>query len=138
MTSRCFDGTKVVNGAALSAKKPLVLVVEDDQRLSEMYRMALGFSGIIVHQASDGVSALREIEATPPDVVVLDLDLPQLRGEAILDELADSPSTCHIPVIVVTGSEVSSGLPRAAAVLCKPYDPEDLRMVIEQHLIRAV
>lgn len=102
-----------------------------------MYRVALSFSGMTVHEARDGVTALREIDIEPPDVVVLDLDLPQLRGEAILDELAERPGTCHIPVIVVTGSDAVSGLSPAAEVLRKPCDLEELRTAIQRHLPEA-
>ena len=62
-----------------------ILIVEDDQSLARMYRTALTFEGFDVAIATDGLSALRRIDEQTPDLVVLDLHLPRLRGEAVFD-----------------------------------------------------
>ena len=109
-----------------------VLVVEDDISLAGMYRSALRFSGFDVEIATDGVSALYLIDQGAPDVVVLDLHLPRLHGEAILQEITNSADLCDIPVIVVTGSDPSAGVAQAKAILRKPCPPERLLSVIEK------
>ena len=109
-----------------------VLVVEDDRSLADMYRSALRFSGFHVDVALDGVSALRWIDQSVPDVVVLDLHLPRLHGEAILHEITNSADLCDIPVIIVTGSDPSPGVAQAAAILRKPCPPDRLLSVIEK------
>jgi CheY-like chemotaxis protein len=96
-----------------------------------MYRTALRFSGFDVEAATDGVSALRLIEQCAPDVVVLDLQLPILRGEAILQEITASAALCDIPVIVLTGSDLSPAVAHAAAILRKPCAPDRLVSIIE-------
>ena len=67
-----------------------------------------------------------------PDVVVLDLHLPQLRGEAILQEIANRAELCDISVVIVSGSDPSPGVAEAAAFLRKPCPPERLLSVIER------
>jgi DNA-binding response OmpR family regulator len=109
-----------------------VLVVEDDMSLAGMYRSALRFSGFEVDIATDGVSALRLIDQCAPGVVVLDLHLPRLHGEAILQEITNRADLCDIPVIVVTGSDRSPAVAQATAILRKPCPPERLLSVIEK------
>jgi CheY-like chemotaxis protein len=114
-------------------RRPRVLIVEDDRPLADMYRTALRFEGFDVDSAGDGIAALWHIEQHRPDVVVLDLQLPQLRGEAVLNELASSPELCSTPVIVVTGDEMLTDQ-KPSAVLHKPCAPDRLISVIEHYV----
>ena len=83
-----------------------VLVVEDDRRLRELYRSALQSDGFFVIAVDDGFAALRAVENERPLAVVLDLDLPRLGGRDVEQELRSRPTTQHIPIIVVTGTEI--------------------------------
>ena len=110
-----------------------ILVIEDDDALATLYRSALCIAGFDVNVAGDGITALEDIDEDHPDLVVLDLHLPQLAGETILSEVAQTPDTRDIPVIVVTGTDASPA-PRATAVLRKPCDPGDLVALVQQQL----
>jgi DNA-binding response OmpR family regulator len=118
-------------------KRHRVLIVEDDASCAALYRHALRFAGFDVDLAADGLSALVTLEQQPPDAIVLDLQLPRLRGEAVLHEVADRRDLGHIPVVVVTGSDASVAIAQAAAVLRKPCDPDHLVGVIEDRLAAA-
>jgi CheY-like chemotaxis protein len=98
-----------------------------------MYQSALAFAGFEVAVAGDGLTALEDIDDDHPDLVVLDLQLPQIDGSTILREVAATPDTRNIPVIVVTGSDAKA-FPEASAILRKPCDPGDLVAAIEQQL----
>ena len=102
-----------------------------------MFRSALRFSGFDVDIATDGVSALSQIEQQRPDLIVLDLLLPRLRGEAILAELADDPHLREIPVVICTGTDVRLSVAQATAILRKPCAPDVLVAVVEQQLPAA-
>src|SRR5262245_47198018 len=104
---------------------PTVLIVEDDVQTREMFRQVLRFAGFWVIVASDGASALRIVELHPPDVIVLDLDLPTLPGLAVHKELQAHETSRDIPVVIVTGTEWRSPFP-AAATLRKPTPGDDL------------
>lgn len=109
-------------------------MVEDDPLLATMYRNALRFAGFEVSAAANGVTALSHIDQSPPDAVVLDLHLPGIGGEAILSEISARPDLCHIPVIVVTGSDLHAVVAQANAILRKPVDVGRLVSIVEHHL----
>ena len=111
-----------------------ILIVEDDRPLATMYRTALTFEGFDVAVAMDGLSALRHIDVRRPDLIVLDLHLPQLRGEAILREIQAHPELSDTPVIVVTADEAKAAVAQATAILRKPCMPDRLLSVIDRHL----
>ena len=115
-----------------------VLVVEDDPQLRELYRMALRSAGYAVVAVEDGADALRRIEQAVPAVVVLDLGLPRLHGRDVHSELKASPATRDIPIVIVTGGEVSDAdASQFACVLRKPCDPDRLVEAVQQCLRRA-
>src|SRR3954467_3176946 len=65
-----------------------ILVVEDDPELRHLFRTALTLAGYRVLETGDGLQALRLIDTTSPDAVVLDLGLPLVSGQAVLQDVA--------------------------------------------------
>ena len=115
-----------------------MLIVEDDPQLREVYRMALRAAGHVVLAVEDGTDALRQIEQAVPDLVVLDLALPRLGGHDVHRELKARPDTRDIPIVVVTGTDLSEAEARDfACVLRKPCDSDRLIAAVEQCLRRA-
>jgi CheY-like chemotaxis protein len=116
-----------------------VLIVEDDPTTRELYRSWLRRSGYTVATAEDGVAALRHVDSTPPDLIVLDMALPRLSGRDVHRELQANPQTRAIPVIVVTGTDTSDLDERAfARVMQKPIDLDTLQSQIEACLYRRL
>src|SRR5687767_1527171 len=107
-----------------------LLVVEDDGDLREFFRMALSQAGYEVRVAVDGWQALLRLDAQTPDVIVLDLVLPGLNGEAVLAELSGHPQTRTIPVVVVTGTTTTPTVANVACVLRKPVTADQLIAVV--------
>lgn len=103
-----------------------ILVVEDDSELRDILRMTLELDGYRVIEAPSGLHALREVDVEKPDLVVLDLGLPLISGEAVREQLADWPETRHIPVVILTTREGPYDGLNAACVLRKPIEPEAL------------
>ena len=79
-----------------------VLIIEDDQWLAELYMAKLTRKGYQVVVTYDALTAMDEIDAQRPDVIILDLLLPASKGLAFLHELRTYEDTRHIPVIVAT------------------------------------
>jgi DNA-binding response OmpR family regulator len=101
-----------------------VLIVEDDPGLLRMYHIAFALEGWTVLEASDGLHALRLLDASRPSVVVLDLMLPRISGQTVFAELrANSP---EIAVLVVTGTSVSAAQFIPSKLLRKPVEPDAL------------
>ena len=63
-------------------KKPFVLAVDDEEHITELLAMGLGFNGFEVERASTGRAALEAVERRRPDLIVLDVMLPDLDGFA--------------------------------------------------------
>jgi DNA-binding response OmpR family regulator len=101
-----------------------ILVVEDDPDSRRMYKMALAFAGYHVIEAGDGLDALRIIDTEKPRLVVLDLGLPMLSGQVVLQELAVHAR--DVPVVIVTASPGPHDFPDADCILTKPVTPEKL------------
>jgi DNA-binding response OmpR family regulator len=112
---------------------PTVLIVEDDRGTREMFDYALRVTGFRVVSVADGYAALRVIEQDLPDVIVLDLDLPQVSGMDVHEEVTAHAETSVIPIIVVTGTEWD--VPKTAfRILRKPISSDVLIDAIQQAL----
>jgi DNA-binding response OmpR family regulator len=84
---------------------PRILVVEDDPNVRGLLQTLLEVEGYAVVTASDGLEGLGQAATSSPDLVLLDLVMPDLGGARVLERLSDDPVLSKIPVIVVTGHE---------------------------------
>ncbi|TME28029.1 MAG: response regulator [Chloroflexi bacterium] len=112
-----------------------VLVVEDDPWIRSLMADLLAGEGYSVVQASDGKAGLEMAEQNDPDVILLDLAMPEKSGLDVLHELKSSKPTRDIPVIVVSAYAMlmmGSDARRADGVIQKPFDLADLLMQVEQ------
>jgi CheY-like chemotaxis protein len=91
-------------GAAIGSR---VLVVEDDDATRTMIRRQLIGEGCLVAEAENGKVALERISEFRPDLVLLDLMMPQMDGFEFIEELRCRPEAADIPVIVVTAADLS-------------------------------
>jgi CheY-like chemotaxis protein/anti-sigma regulatory factor (Ser/Thr protein kinase) len=108
--------------------RPTILLVEDDRASLDLMIAYLVGSPALVVTAHDGVEALDMIRLSPPDAVVLDLQLPRLDGWEVLAEIKRDPATAHVPVVVAS---IVDDRPRglalgASAYLTKPIGRGDL------------
>jgi diguanylate cyclase (GGDEF)-like protein len=112
-----------------------ILVVDDDPTLRLLLRTSFELVDIDVDEAEDGLDAANRIAVAPPDVVVLDIDMPRLDGIALCRRLKADPQTSGIGVVLLTGSEAGEAEARTAgadALVRKPFSPLDLLAVIER------
>jgi DNA-binding response OmpR family regulator len=110
-----------------------ILLVEDDVELRSMFRVALTAEGFHVRGAGTGMEAIARIEADPPDLIILDLGLPDIDGYTVLDELKADPRRNAIPVMVVTGRTLLPLFP-VACLVRKPIAPDDLVRLVRNCL----
>jgi CheY-like chemotaxis protein len=111
----------------------LVLIVEDDEDTRGALSEVLADEGYSVSEASDGATALRRLTSQRPDLILLDLGLPEIRGEELLRTKASDPALAAIPVVVLSGASRShSTMPGVAAVVPKPFDLDDVVALVRK------
>ena len=119
-----------------------ILVVEDNSELLELMRLGLKDAGFGVVTANNGLDALSKARSSSPDLIVLDLVLPELDGFAVCETLKRNQDTATIPIIVLTGlnSEFTryAGLESGAdEYVTKPITPSQLVSRIEGQLSKS-
>ena len=114
----------------------LVLVVEDDPAMREFVRTALQSASYTVVAVEDGLDALRYLETKLPEAMILDLDLPRLRGGDVYRELRAQGLTERIAVVIVTGTNELLPVQEFGYVIRKPVDADVLCSTV-QRAIRA-
>ena len=82
--------------------KNSILLIEDDSTLIEMYKLKFEESGFNVNIATRGVEGLEMSKKVKPDIILLDIILPEMDGFAILKELKADATTKNIPVILLS------------------------------------
>jgi CheY-like chemotaxis protein len=79
-----------------------ILIAEDNAVNRELLRELLEMRGYIVVEACDGEEALRMIEQSPPDLLLLDIGMPVLDGFAVVRQIRENPRLAPLPVVAVT------------------------------------
>ena len=108
-------------------EKQRILIADDERDIRVVLRTRLELEGFSVIEACDGVEAVRMAQDENPDLIVLDVMMPEMDGVEVCDRLRASFSTRHIPVIMVTAkagtNDKISGLQKGANdYITKPYD----------------
>ena len=111
-----------------------VLLVEDNEMNRDMLTRRLARRGFAVESATDGAEAVARAAASPPDVVLMDLNLPVLDGYEATRQLKESPATSRIPVIALSAHAMSDDRERALSAGCDDFDtkPVDLDRLIRK------
>ena len=109
-----------------------ILIVEDDEMNRDMLSRRLVLQGYSVVQATDGVEGLEMADAEAPDLILMDMSLPDLDGWETTRRLKAEKDTRPIPVIALTAHALVSDRQKAIAAGCDDYDtkPVDLRRLV--------
>lgn len=103
-----------------------ILVVDDNPSIASLLRHGLAAEGYEVTVAADGLAALGEVADLLPDLILLDLDLPSMRGDEVCRRLKRDPATRWIPIVMVTamadsGNKIAAWDNGADEFLTKPF-----------------
>jgi len=125
------------------AKNPMILVIEDEPGLADIYTTKLKMSGFDVMNSFDGVDGLETALRERPALIMLDLILPLKDGFEVLRDLKQNPATRDIPVIIMSNLgqdfEVKRGLALGADqyLIKTSIDPTGLAETARQVLDRS-
>jgi ribonuclease P protein subunit RPR2 len=113
-----------------------ILVVDDQPNLRMLLRTTFEIIDVVVDEAGDAAEAMERLSTTLPDVIVLDIALPDIDGITLCRQLRDNPMTAGVPIVLLTGSsDASDDEGRAAgasAFVRKPFSPLELLETIEK------
>jgi CheY-like chemotaxis protein len=119
-----------------------ILVVDDKPSSRELVRTILENVGYDIEEAGDGIQALEAIRTNPPDLVLLDLQMPGLNGRQVLAELRAEDRFADLPVVALTASAMAGDREKALAAgftsyLSKPVTLSTLRSEV-QRLLQSI
>jgi two-component system, cell cycle response regulator DivK len=120
-------------------ERPLVLLVEDNETIRNAFALLLEESGYSVEHAGSGQGALESAAAELPDVILMDLGLPDMNGLDVTRRLKADPATSSAPIVAITGRALETDqnaclAAGCAAYIAKPVDTTVLLGIIAEQL----
>ena len=120
-----------------------ILIAEDNAVNRELLRELLEMRGYTVVEACDGEEALRMIEQTQPDLLLLDIGMPILDGFAVVRKIRENPHLASLPVVAVTAYAMQGDRERILnsnfdGYLSKPVNSRSLAEELDRLLIKRV
>lgn len=121
---------------------PRVLIVDDESSIRTICRVNLETDGLTVAEAVDGREALASIRQRQPELVLLDVMMPDVNGWEVAAELAADPETRDIPIVFLSARAAREDKERAQGLgavgyVVKPFDPVGLSEVVRDVLDRV-
>ncbi len=128
---------------AVVEEKSMILIVEDDLDVADMLNAYFNVQGYDVQTANWGEDAVRMCQDAPPDLIILDIRLPDIDGFEVARRLRHNRRTQNIPIIFLTEKRARAdrlqGLELGADdYITKPFDVQELRLRVRNALSRAV
>ena len=107
-------------------ERPLILIVEDDPTVSGLLETLMHMEGYETLVAKDGLEGLLKAEFRHPSLILLDVMMPNVDGERVLQELQERPEFAGVPVMIVTGrADAHAAFDKVVGrenVITKPFD----------------
>jgi len=122
----------------------IILCIEDEQEMIDLIRLILGRRGFDVRGANNGEEGLKIIHQDHPDLVLLDLMMPDMDGWEVYQHMKADETTKNIPVIVVTARAQSIDkvlglhIAKVDDYIAKPFSPQELVEGIEKVLAKRL
>ena len=119
------------------APRPVILSVDDERRITDLISLQLGDAGFEVMTAANGREALAAVRRRRPDLILMDLVLPDIDGFGVCEILHSCEPTAHIPVVMLTAwdSDEARALGQkvgTADYLSKPFKSKELIARVSQ------
>lgn len=126
----------------MNTPKHRILCIEDETEMIDLIRIILGRKGFEVEGATGGEDGLKKVHERKPDLVLLDLMMPDIDGWEVYQQMKADETTRDIPVIIVTAKAqnidkvLGLQIARVDDYISKPFSPEDLLSSVERVLKR--
>jgi len=100
---------------------PKVLYIEDNFENRVLVKRVLEVEGYVVLEADDGPSGIRIAEQEAPDLILVDINLPEIDGYEVTAKLRQIPSLAHVPIVALTANVLKGDRERSLAAGCDGY-----------------
>ena len=119
--------------------KKRILVVEDNEQNLYLATFLLEKNGHEVITAKDGLEAVEKAKAERPDLILMDIQLPEMNGYQATKKIKSIPEISHIPIVAITSYAMAGDREKALAMGCvgyieKPIDPKTFVHEVEKYL----
>ena len=121
-------------------KRKLVLIVDDDEYIADLLRMHLESRGFATMRAANGVDALKRLAERVPDIMLLDITMPQMSGFEVLQIIREDERLFSLPVLMVTDVSLIGKVDEcyslgAKGYILKPFELEKVMQKIDSVLV---
>ena len=110
---------------------PAILVVDDEDYVADMIASALYLEGYSVHVAYNGRDGLEIAQDLRLNLLIIDLMMPYLNGEALAEQIRDYPALRNVPIILISAGARPRQLASSVTFLAKPFDLLKLLAMVE-------
>lgn len=116
-------------------KRRRVLIVDDEAAIARLVALIVREMGFEVDTAANGAEALQKISQDRPDLLILDLIMPVMTGEEVIQEVQGNPELADIPIVLLSTRPSARGYRKDAfPVIPKPFEPAQVKMTVRQAL----
>jgi CheY-like chemotaxis protein len=124
----------------MTSSQKTVLIIEDEEDAAELFAEMMRVSGFRVLKTSSSAPAISMMVADKPDVVILDIMMPEISGLDILHQMRSDPELSSIPVVVVSAksmpADIKNGMEAGASTyLTKPVGFLELKEAVERAIV---
>lgn len=113
-----------------------VLICDDDEGIIDVASIILSDAGYDVIAITESREVLSLATKSNPQLILLDLWMPNMSGEEVTKELKQNPKTSNIPIIIISASRNTEDIARrigADHFICKPFDIDELEKVVKKY-----
>ena len=121
----------------MDTRTKTVLICEDDEGIIDVTTIVLQEKGYKVIPLLDCQKVYEYVDTHKPDIILLDLWMPDINGEEVTRTLKSNDHTKHIPIIIISANKDTEKIAKNAGAdtfLCKPFDIEELEQTVERYL----
>ena len=116
-----FDALMEKVNRLLSGSQKTILVVDDDKSLVKSIEFELKKRGFTTNSAHNGREAIQAVEKSHPNLILLDIKMPEMDGYEVIQTLKGNPDTADIHIVVMTGLEIDGGRVKALSIGATDY-----------------
>lgn len=130
------------NGTVIVLPKRKILLVDDDPLIQRIVTQSLTASGYQVEATASGRTAITTVQKDPPDLILLDVMMPEMDGYEVCRRLRQEPQGVSVPIVMLTAMDETESVVKgfrsgADDYVTKPFEIDELVMRVEAHLRRT-